>query len=72
MCIRDRFGARFLIRGGDQTVKEGDARPRTVVIEFPSLEAAQDCYDSPTYQKAKVIRVNYAIGDLVIVEGWDG
>ena len=28
--------ARFIIRAGAQTVTEGAARPRTVVIEFPS------------------------------------
>ena len=47
-------------------------RPRTIVIEFPSLQAAQDCYNSSAYQAAKALRTPVSIGDLVIVEGYDG
>ncbi|MEY8840169.1 DUF1330 domain-containing protein, partial [Cribrihabitans sp. XS_ASV171] len=32
------YGARFLVRGGEREVREGHARARTVVIEFPSYE----------------------------------
>ena len=35
------FGATFLARGGPMIGLEGTARPRNVVIEFPSLEAAR-------------------------------
>ena len=66
-----KFGAHFLIRGGDQTIVEGTMRDRTVVIVFPTLQAAHDCYNSQTYQKAKRIREKYAMGDLAIVEGFD-
>ena len=52
-----KYGARFLVRGGAQEVVEGSIRPRTVVIEFPDLKAAQDCYHSPEYQAAKAKRV---------------
>ena len=31
-----KFGARFLVRGGDQKIAEGNAKPRTVILEFPS------------------------------------
>ena len=57
-----KYGARFLVRGGSQEVVEGVVRPRTVVIEFPDLKAAQDCYHSPEYQAAKAKRD--AIGRL--------
>ncbi|MFB2531310.1 DUF1330 domain-containing protein [Paracoccus sp. p4-l81] len=66
-----RFGGRFLVRGGDQTVVEGDLRPRAVVIEFPSLEAARACYDSPEYQAALALRRPVSHADLAIVEGWE-
>ncbi|MCW1956663.1 DUF1330 domain-containing protein [uncultured Lentibacter sp.] len=66
------FGARFLVRGGDQEVREGAVRSRTVVIEFPSYEAARACYDSPAYQAAFDIRKEVSIGDMVIVQGYDG
>ncbi|RLJ60209.1 uncharacterized protein (DUF1330 family) [Litoreibacter meonggei] len=66
------FGARFVVRGGTQDVREGEAKSRTVVIEFPSLEAAHACYDSPAYQAALAIRNPISSADLVIVEGYDG
>ena len=66
------YGAKFLVRGGAAEFPEGSLRPRTIVIEFPSLQAAQDCYASATYQVAKTIRAPVSIGDIVIVEGYDG
>ena len=67
----ERFGARFLARGGDYEALEGSGKPRNVIIEFPSLQAARDCYNSPEYQAAKAIRVTVADGEIVIVEGVD-
>ncbi|MEL7299062.1 MAG: DUF1330 domain-containing protein [Pseudomonadota bacterium] len=66
------YGARFLVRAGAQDVPEGAARPRTVVIEFPTIEAARACFASESYQAAKAIRDPIATSDLVIVEGYDG
>lgn len=65
-------GGRFLVRGGPQEVREGDAKPRTVVIEFPSYAAARACYDSDAYQAAIRLRQGISEIDLVIVEGWAG
>lgn len=67
-----KYGARFIVRGGAQQVREGTAKGRTVVIEFDSLATAQACYDSPEYQAAKALRDPVSSGDMVIVEGWDG
>lgn len=64
-------GARFVVRGGEQQVREGRVRARTVVIEFPSYAAALACYDSDAYQAAKALRDPVSTGDLVIVEGFD-
>lgn len=66
------FGARYLVRGGATEVPEGKARARTVVIEFPSYEAALACYRSDEYQAAKKLREGKGQTDLVIVEGYDG
>ncbi len=65
-----QYGARFLVRGGAQEIVEGDQRPRSVVIEFPTLEAARECYYSEAYQAAKALRLPAGTGDLVIVEGY--
>ncbi len=67
-----RFGARFLVRGGTHEVREGAAKARTVVIEFPSYADAMACYESPEYQAAKALRDPVSSGDLVIAEGWEG
>lgn len=66
------FGGRFLIRGGTFEAVEGQARSRNIVIEFPSYQAAIDCYNSDGYQAAKAIRLAVADSELVIVEGYDG
>jgi uncharacterized protein (DUF1330 family) len=63
---------KFLVRAGTQTGVEGEVRPRTVIIEFPSLQAAMDCYNSKEYQAAKQLRINASTGDVCIVEGWAG
>lgn len=65
------YGARFLVRGGPQQIREGQSRTRTVVLEFPSYAEAVACYESPAYQGAKDIRMNVSDGTLVIVEGYD-
>ncbi|MFY0692029.1 MAG: DUF1330 domain-containing protein [Paracoccaceae bacterium] len=67
-----KFGARFVVRGGAQQVREGDAKSRTVVIEFKDLVTAIACYESAEYQAAKAIRAPASVGDLMIVEGYDG
>lgn len=67
----EKYGARFLARGGAYQTLEGRDRPRNVVIEFPSMQAALDCYNSPDYQAAKAIRVTVADADMVIVEGFE-
>ncbi len=41
----EKHGAVFLARGGAYERLEGEARGRNVVIEFPSLQAAVDCYN---------------------------
>jgi uncharacterized protein (DUF1330 family) len=66
------YGARFVVRGGRQQVREGTVRARTVVIEFDDYDTAVACYESGAYQAAKAIRDAVSRGDMVIVEGHDG
>ncbi|MEO0547886.1 MAG: DUF1330 domain-containing protein [Pseudomonadota bacterium] len=65
----ERFGANFLARGGTAHSMEGDNRARNVVIEFPSVQHALDCYNSDEYQAAVKIRQSVADSELIIVEG---
>jgi uncharacterized protein (DUF1330 family) len=66
------FGGRFLARGGRFENTEGSARSRNVVIEFPTYQAALDCWNSPGYQAAIKLRQPVSVADIVIVEGYDG
>ena len=65
----ERFGAKFLARGGEHEKAEGPGRARNVIIEFASLSHAHDCYHSPEYQQAVAIRQECADGEIVLVEG---
>lgn len=65
-----RYGGRYLVRGGASAVLEGDWQPkRVVILEFPSLAAAKEFYDSPEYRAARAVRVDAARMNLVAVEG---
>lgn len=66
----ERFGGRYLVRGGRGRVVEGDLDlGRVIVLEFPSYEDAQRWYSSPEYSAAKRLRHGCAVGEMVIVEG---
>jgi uncharacterized protein (DUF1330 family) len=65
----ERFGARFVVRGGQFEVMEGEASERNVVVEFSDRETALACYRSPEYQAARTIRQKYADADFIIVDG---
>lgn len=67
-----KYGARFLVRAGAFNVAEGATRARNTIVEFPSYQAALDCWNSPEYQSARSLRLNAAEIDLIIVEGYDG
>ncbi|SPF81336.1 DUF1330 domain-containing protein [Pseudoprimorskyibacter insulae] len=61
-------GGKFLARGGRYVQLEGKDRPRNVVAQFPSVEAAEACYHSDAYQAALSHAKGAADRDLVIVE----
>ena len=64
-----KYGAAILARGGPFRQMEGEGAQRNVVIEFPSLQAAIDCYESPEYQSAKANRKDAGLASIVLVEG---
>ncbi|HTN94215.1 MAG TPA: DUF1330 domain-containing protein [Gallionella sp.] len=66
-----KHGGRFLVRAGRFENPEGTSRARNVVIEFPSYQAALDCWKSPEYQEAISLRKPVSTMDLVIIEGYD-
>jgi uncharacterized protein (DUF1330 family) len=63
-------GGRFLVRGGEMAVLEGDWQPtRLVVVEFPDLEAAKAFYESEEYRAAMKLREGAARLNMVAVQG---
>ena len=65
-------GGRFLVRGGELVVLEGDWQPpRLVMLEFKDLEAARRWYASEAYQEAKKLREGAASFCAVAVQGVD-
>jgi uncharacterized protein (DUF1330 family) len=68
--VIDRYGGRFLVRGGAAELLEGDREPRRIVIiEFPDTAAARRFYGSPEYQAIIGIRQRAAKSRLILVEG---
>jgi uncharacterized protein (DUF1330 family) len=69
-AIVERHGGRFIVRGGNVHVLEGEPNAhRLVIIEFPDLAAARGFYDSPAYQEIIPLRTVASQGALLIVEG---
>jgi uncharacterized protein (DUF1330 family) len=65
-------GGRFIVRGGELLVLEGDwLPPRLVMLEFEDLAAAKRWYESEIYQKAKKLREGAAHLRVVAVQGID-
>jgi uncharacterized protein (DUF1330 family) len=65
----EKFGARFIVRGGAFEAMEGSARDRNVVVEFADRTTALACYRSGEYQAAKAVRQKYADADFIIIDG---
>jgi uncharacterized protein (DUF1330 family) len=62
------YGGEFIARGGRYQQLEGEERARNVVIRFPTLEAAVECYHSPEYQAIVGRAKASANRNIVIVE----
>lgn len=63
-------GGKYLARGGQLDVLEGDWNPsRIVVLEFPTAEQAKAWIDSPEYREARALRHATATTNAILVEG---
>jgi len=65
-----QYGGRYLTRGGDTAVLEGEWKPkRFVILEFPTMERARAWWSSPEYAEAKALRQSIATTRMVLTEG---
>ena len=69
-AVIQRFGGRYLLRGGAVETLEGHWQvPRLVVIEFPGMDEAKRFYHSAEYQEILPLRLAAAQSDVVLAEG---
>ncbi|MHC4479196.1 MAG: DUF1330 domain-containing protein [Planctomycetota bacterium] len=65
-----QFGGRFLVRGGDSEICEGNWNPkRLVLVEFESMQKAKQFYNSPQYKAIRGLRQSSAYTEWVFVDG---
>jgi uncharacterized protein (DUF1330 family) len=68
--VVEKFGGRYLVRGGPFDVVEGDWRPVfPVLIEFPSMDEAHRWYNSEDYRELKKLRLEATAGSGVFLAG---
>ena len=66
----EKYGGKFLVRGGQTETLEGDWQPqRFVVLEFPSVEQARTWYSSPEYTAIIGIRHHAANSNMILAQG---
>ena len=64
-----KYNGTILARGGKVETIEGNPSPRTVLIQFPTMEEALKCYNSKEYQEAMKIGKGEFDRHIQIVEG---
>src|SRR5882757_8916048 len=66
----ERYGGRYIVRGGEADVVEGGPPAKTIVIvEFPDMARAREWYRSPEYAEALKVRAGALTRRLIFVEG---
>lgn len=66
----ERYGGRFIVRGGAAEALEGDQAPgRIVVLEFPDRARARAWWESPEYRPAREIRQMSARTRMILADG---
>jgi uncharacterized protein (DUF1330 family) len=65
-----QYGGKYLARGGQTEVLEGDWQPkRLVILQFESAERARQWLHSQEYAEAKQLRHRHAKSNMVVIEG---
>jgi uncharacterized protein (DUF1330 family) len=69
-AVIERFGGRYVVRGGATQNLEGDWQPRRMVIlEFPTMEKLKAFYDSDDYAELLAARLAATDSRTILVEG---
>lgn len=69
-AILEKYGGRFIIRGGQKVILEGpEVTERMVMVKFDSVDAVRRMYDSDEYQAALKLRQGAAEASFIVMEG---
>jgi uncharacterized protein (DUF1330 family) len=69
-AIVEKFGGRYLVRGGAFDVVEGTYQPvRLAMLEFPSMDQARRWYDSEEYREFKQLRLDATVSNGFFMTG---
>ena len=70
VAVIEKFGGRYLVRGGPFEVVEGSYQPVfPVMLEFPNMEKAREWYDSEEYRELKQMRLDATACNCVFIAG---
>jgi len=66
----DKYGGKYIVRGGKADVLEGDWQPkRIVVLQFDSMQRAKDWLHCEEYREPRKMRHRTARTNMILVEG---
>lgn len=66
-----RAGGRYLVRGSEPHMLDGEKFDRLVIIEFPSMEVARGFFEGPEYAPLRAIRLSGATASVGIFPGYE-
>ncbi len=68
--IVDRYGGRYLIRGGKVISLSSNWNPeRIILLEFETVEQLRKCFESQEYLEIAPLREQSTISKSIVVEG---
>lgn len=68
-CVEDG-GGKFIVRGGQSEVLEGEDRfSPCMIVQFDSYDEARQWYFSEEYTRLKALRMGHADVDVLLVDG---
>jgi uncharacterized protein (DUF1330 family) len=66
----EKYGGKYIVRGGTSEVLEGDWRPkRIVILRFDSMARAKEWLNCEEYREPRKMRHRTANTNMIVVEG---
>ena len=70
--IIEKYGGRYLVRGGEITLITGNWNPqRIIIVEFDSMEQLRRCFSSQEYLELSPLREKSTVGKSIVVKGYE-